>query len=275
MIGYYKKAWKVAGTLQKYQYFRLISILWIIFWVFCIGTTIAATDLTGVPISEVIETIVEAIIIIPIIVVMIYVNIRFFPWAKTNLNPDKNISIIDNVKREAKREYQDTLNKGPQQYSEFDISSHTEMVDEPEDVPTNVPYSARQAIKAKYGSNYDVYRNNGSSPAAHNVSDQTRQAIKNNYGQLYDVYASRPSVKRPHTTYKLTRKYYQESYLDFKLRLKESQIAAAIQILVFRIILVPLINFMANFMIVWPFAFVIAPIKMRSVVKATFGESKK
>lgn len=275
MIGYYKKAWKVAGTLQKYQYFRLISILWIIFWVFCIGTTIATTDLTGVPISEVIETIVEAIIIIPIIVVMIYVNIIFFPWAKTNLNPDKNISIIDDVKREAKREYQDTLNKGLQQYSEFDISSHTEMVDKPEDVPTNVPYSVRQAIKVKYGSNYDVYRNNGSSPAAHNVSDQTRQAIKNNYGQLYDVYASRPSVKRPHTTYKLTRKYYQESYLAFKLRLKERQIAAAIEVLVFRIIMVPLINFMANLMFVWPFAFVIAPIKMRSVVKATFGESKK
>lgn len=43
-----------------------------------------------------------------------YINVRFFPWAKVNLNPHKNMSLSEDMKNVAREEYQDTLNEGPQ-----------------------------------------------------------------------------------------------------------------------------------------------------------------
>lgn len=275
MIDYYKKAWKVTGTLEKYQYFRLVSIAWVLLLAFAILNSIFI-GFAGMSLGGIIENIIELIIIVLIICILAYADIRFFPWAKVNLNPHKNMSLVEDMKDGARQEYEDTLNEGPRQYSTYDISSETKMEDVPEDVPTDVPYSVRQQLKAKYGSNYDIYRNNGNSNAVPaDVFDQTRGDIKRKYGDQYDVYAKRPTVQRPRTTYFFTKRYYEENYLEFKLRLKTNQIAGALEVLFVRMIMFPVFNFMFNFMIFWPLAFLIGPYKMRSDVEATFGQVRK
>lgn len=54
------------------------------------------------------------------------------------------------------------MKDGPQISGPYiNISSGTTEIENPEDTPTNIPYSDIQNVKAKYGSDAGIYRNTG------------------------------------------------------------------------------------------------------------------
>lgn len=272
MLNYFKKVWKLTGTLSKFQYIRLTTIVWL----FIIGVSIITmlfSNYSGFSIGQMILNILEGILFAVILVFLAYVDTRFFPWAKVDLNPHKGMSIMEDINYTQKREYQYDIHEGPQMKSTIKAYSNTQMVDKPQDVPTNVPYSVRQNIKAKYGNNYDVYRNNGNSDAnPAYVSDQDKQSVQQ-YGQQYNVYAKRPNIKTPVTTYTYEKQYVQESYGEFMSRIKEKQFTTAIMVLFYRLIVLPFGNFIFNFLL-WPIAFIIGSYKMRGEVKKISDQAK-
>lgn len=72
------------------------------------------TSFSGIPFLRILVNIIELIILAIIMSAIAYINVRFFPWAKVNLNPHKNMSLSEDMKNVAREEYQDTLNEGPQ-----------------------------------------------------------------------------------------------------------------------------------------------------------------
>ena len=271
-MNYFKKAWKLSGSLNKYQYIRLTSIIWLVGVVYIVGTMLF-DNYASLSIVQMILNILEAMLFSVVVILIAYVDVRFFPWAKIDLNPHKNMSITQEMRYEAGRAAQDVMDEGPQMKSNIKTYSNTQMVDKPQDVPTNVPYSVRQDIKAKYGSNYDVYRNNGNSDAnPAYVSNQDRQSVQQ-YGGQYNVYAKRPNVKTPVTTYTFEKEYVQESYNEFMSRVKERELGTALAVLFFRLLGLPLINLAFN-VLFWPIAFLIGSYKMRKEVKAIPDQSE-
>lgn len=83
-INYYKKAWRIAGKLQKHQYARLTTIIW---WIIAAGILyiVATYNYADSASSEIIINVIEAIITVPIVCLLTYVNTRFFPWTKIRL----------------------------------------------------------------------------------------------------------------------------------------------------------------------------------------------
>jgi hypothetical protein len=79
-------------------------------------------------------------------------------------------------------------------------------------------------------------------------------------------------IVNPHFGTDITHDVYQAA---LKMRLKANQITAAIKVLLYRLIMVPVANLLANLLIVWSLAFLIGPYKMRSDVNEFFRSSGK
>lgn len=159
--------------------------------------------------------------------------------------------------------YRDTLSRGPQATPDFDISTSTTEVEDPEVTPTNVPYSVRQNIKAKYGNNYDVYRSTGNSTPT-NVSETAD--IQRKYGSQYGVYSKRSTRTRTATTFNFGLNWRQESQAELKARARGDKWGIEICVFLIHTVVAPLLDTMVNF-VVWPFSFLIGAYKMRSIVK--------
>lgn len=264
MINYYKKAWKIAGSLRKYQYARLTTILWVLAVIYEFYILITY-DYAGLgSLGAIIANIFEAIVITIVLCLLTYVNSRFFPWAKVRL-PIQGIDkpVFQDMTESGEEIYRDTLSRGPQATPDFDISTSTTEVEDPEVTPTNVPYSVRQNIKAKYGNNYDVYRSTGNGTPT-NVSETAD--IQRKYGSQYGVYSKRPTRTRTATTFNFGLNWRQESQAELKARARGDKWGMEISVFLMHTVVAPLLDTMVNF-VVWPFSFLIGAYKMRSIVK--------
>lgn len=274
MINYYKKAWKVAGELNKFQYVRLTTILWILAVIDALYI-LATYNYAGFSsLGAMIANIIEAIIIAIVLCVLTYVNIRFFPWAKHVSKFEK--SLLQDMEDSGNQAYQETIDEGPRDKMVIHEHPETSIVqdDAPrkDTTPTNVPYSEVQNVKAKYGSNYEIRRNTGGSTPV-NVPETSN--IQKNYGSNYAVVAKKPTDDEPTTRevssvgYDIS--YVQESYKEFIRRAKTNKWLEAFRVFLTRMLLYPVLNTIINF-ILWPFSFLIGAYKMRSTVKAQNNE---
>ena len=80
-MNYFKKAWKLSGSLNKYQYIRLTSIIWLVGVVYIVGTMLF-DNYASLSIVQMILNILEAMLFSVVVILIAYVDVRFFPWAK-------------------------------------------------------------------------------------------------------------------------------------------------------------------------------------------------
>lgn len=264
-INYYKKAWRIAGKLQKHQYARLTTIIW---WIIAAGILyiVATYNYADSASSEIIINVIEAIITVPIVCLLTYVNTRFFPWAKIRLPfQGRDKPLLQDVVESGEEAYRNTMKDGPQiSGPDINISSGTTEIEDPEDTPINVPYSDIQNVKAKYGSNAGIYRNTGNGTPI-NTSETSN--VQKKYGTEYGVYSEQPTQTREANTFDVGVTWKRESQKDLEARAKGDKWGMELVVLILRLIVAPVMDVMFN-MFVWPFSFLIGPLKMRSIVKS-------